>query len=274
MVLFEYSRFLKGTNIRSIEITEEGVIAALHSPSLRLWCLPSDRGHVAISNLNFRQYEVQELERLLAFARDGDTFFDIGANVGLYSIAFAQKCPNSTICAFEPIRTTWDELNRNILLNGVSVKTYNIGLGEGKGRADFYFDKAATGATSGAPLGAGFETEIVTGSVEPLDAFIHLKPSILKCDVEGAELMVFKGGAKTIETCLPVIQCEMLRKWAKRFNYHPNQIIAFMEALGYKCFSLENDRLVYFSEMTEETVQTNFYFLHTEKHQNFISTGS
>lgn len=69
-----------------------------------------------------------------------------------------------------------------------------------------------------------------------------------------------------------VIQCEMLRKWARRFNYHPNHIITFMETMGYRCFSLENKRLTYFPEMTEETVETNFYFLHTEKHKDFICT--
>ena len=47
----------------------------------------------------------------------------------------------------------------------------------------------------------------------------------IKCDVEGAELFVYKGGMEIIENSKPLIFSEMLRKWSAKFGYHPNDII-------------------------------------------------
>jgi hypothetical protein len=55
--LFEYMPFLRDTNIRSIELNEDGVVFAFHDPGIRLWCTPEDQRHTAITSLNFRQYE-------------------------------------------------------------------------------------------------------------------------------------------------------------------------------------------------------------------------
>lgn len=99
----------------------------------------------------------------------------------------------------------------------------------------------------------------------PMNNMIQLRPNIIKCDVEGAELLVFKGGAETLEKYKPIIQCEMLRKWAKRFNYHPNDIISFLGKLGYECFTLHDGKLDRFETMTVDTVDMNFYFIHPEK---------
>ena len=266
--LFEYPSFLRGTNVSAIEIVEDGVIMTLRSPALRLWCPPVDQASVAIKNLNYRQYEQKELDAFLKLATDCKTFFDIGANVGLYSIAYAKRFTGRVI-AFEAVAVTRNELQRNIELNGpsrISVKPF--GLSNQSGDVKFYFDPTIAGAAAGAPLGDEFGvTECLDCSVRRLDDLELPDPDIIKIDVEGMELKVFQGGAKTSARALPIIQCEMLRKWAKRFGYHPNEIIAFLAQLGYQCFRLEQGRFVPFTEMTEETGETNFYFLHTEKHR-------
>jgi hypothetical protein len=95
-------------------------------------------------------------------------------------------------------------------------------------------------------------------------------PNVIKCDVEGAELLVFRGAEKTLNQSHPIIQCEMLRKWAKRFDYHPNDLIAYLAEFGYQCFHLDPadpTKLVRFYTMIDSTVETNFYFLHPLKHK-------
>src|SRR5665213_2400703 len=99
--LFEYSQFLGSTNVDAIEVNEAGVVFRLRDPQLKLWCTPEDQRHVAIANLNFRQYESQELGAVLRLAKPCSVFFDIGANVGFYSIAVGQRFPDSRIIAFE-----------------------------------------------------------------------------------------------------------------------------------------------------------------------------
>jgi hypothetical protein len=63
---------------------------------------------------------------------------------------------------------------------------------------------------------------------------------------------------------------EMLRKWSKRFGYHPNEIIALFQQFGYHCFVLSEGILQPFLEMTEQTVETNFFFLHAERHLEMV----
>src|SRR5208283_4845586 len=209
-------------------------------------------------------YELAEREMLFSLAKDGDTFFDIGANVGLYSISFAQRFPKSKVYAFEPIPQMRQELNRN-LGEIRNVFIYAFGLSNTTGFVDFYFSEYDPGATSLAPLEERFgPITVVKKIVTTLDFQCHARhpaPNIIKCDVEGAELLVLKGGVKTIEKYRPIIQCEMLRKWAKRFNYHPNDIIAFLGQFGYQCFVLRDGNLETFETMTDETTETNFYFL-------------
>jgi hypothetical protein len=62
----------------------------------------------------------------------------------------------------------------------------------------------------------------------------------------------------------------MLRKWSLKFNYHPNEIIELLKIIGYKCFILQNERLREFYLMDESTTDTNFIFLHVEKHKSII----
>jgi hypothetical protein len=88
----------------------------------------------------------------------------------------------------------------------------------------------------------------------------------LKCDVEGAEYFVFQGGIETIKKFRPMIFTEMLRKWSAKFNYHPNDIIQYLNAIGYSSFIIHDSRLKRFHLMDNNTLETNFIFLHNEKH--------
>jgi len=273
--LFDYPSFLRSSNVETIEINEEGVLVSLRDPQLKLWCTPQDRGHVAIASLNFRQYESAELEAIMLLAKACRTIFDIGANVGLYSIAVGRNFPRSRVISFEPIPSTYRELLRNLAINHVeNVTAYNIGLSDHSSDAPFFFDGTYSAAASGEPLGPEFgPTETLVCPVETLDDFVDrtgVSPDLIKCDVEGGELQVFRGGKKLFERLKPIIFTEMLRKWSKRFGYHPNDIIAFFQQFGYQCYVLSDGFLRPFPEMTEHTVETNFFFLHTERHLQMV----
>lgn len=70
-----------------------------------------------------------------------------------------------------------------------------------------------------------------------------------------------QGALKTLKQDQPVVFTEMLRKWAAKFNYHPNEVIALFTSLGYECFYASIDgTLLDFNEMTDETKETNFFF--------------
>jgi hypothetical protein len=98
----------------------------------------------------------------------------------------------------------------------------------------------------------------------------NLQVDFIKCDVEGAELFAFEGAVAILKRDKPIVFTEMLRKWAAKFHYHPNKIFELFFSLGYRSFYTEGIALVELNEMTDETVETNFFFLHSEKHRNLI----
>ena len=108
--------------------------------------------------------------------------------------------------------------------------------------------------------------------VDTIDNYIKdnnvRKLDFIKCDVEGAELLTFKGGIETISEHKPIMFTEMLRKWSAKFNYHPNEIIDLLKMIGYSCYFVDGTRLKEITIITDETNETNFFFLHKEKHQN------
>jgi transketolase len=125
-------------------------------------------------------------------------------------------------------------------------------------------------AASARPLFASDENREVSVEMTTLDAFSAAaklsRIDLIKCDVEGAELFVLRGGLSTIERTRPVLMLEMLRKWARVYGYHPNDIIALLAPLGYRCYSLADGALCEHVRIDDETLPTNFFFLDPERH--------
>ncbi len=62
--------------------------------------------------------------------KDNDVIFDVGANIGLFSLYMAQKARDLTIFAFEPVPTIFEVLKANLKNLSAKIKTYEIGLSD------------------------------------------------------------------------------------------------------------------------------------------------
>ncbi|MEI6564642.1 MAG: FkbM family methyltransferase [bacterium] len=273
--LFAYADFLRGTDVARIEITDGQIVMQSRERGIRMVCNKDDKRIIPIEILNFGSFEKPELDMMLRLVGDQSTILDIGANVGWYSIALAKAYPSARILAFEPIPSTYRQLQENIRINDVhNVKIHNFGLSDRIDTLTFYFYPECSGNASLANLTSSQGVEVLSCPVRTLDDFAtegDVTVDFIKCDVEGAELLVFKGGVQMIGRCRPIIFTELLRKWSAKFDYHPNQIIELLAGLGYQCFTVEEGRLTSFFSMDENTVETNFIFLHTAKHASLIA---
>ncbi len=271
--LFEYAEFLRSTEIAGIEITDGRVVMTTRA-GIRLLCNPADKRIAPLEILNFGTYEAAHADMMNALVREGSTVLDVGANIGFYTISLARQVPSATVVAFEPVPATFAYLRENLELNGVTnARIFNVGLSDQEGEQVFYFSPRNSVSASAARVTAEADTAAVVCRVRRLDDFAreqHLRIDVLKCDVEGAEYLVLRGAAETLRRARPVIVAEMLRKWAAKFNYHPNDIIRFLGALGYRCFTTADRRLVPFAAMDEHTTDTNFFFLHADQHREQI----
>ena len=271
--LLDYASWLKRTLVARIEIVEEAVILTCRS-GLRLRYDDPEEQYSVLSLLNFGNYEPGDSDMLfrlagLLAAERPLTFLDIGANLGYYALSVGLAHPAAEVHAFEPVPHSFRGLERNLAVNGLgNVHLHNLGFLAEPGPRDFFLNPRISGRASVRNLAADPGAQPVTCAVARLDDFVQahgLAPDLVKIDVEGAELAVLRGGLETLARHRPLLMLEMMRKWAGQFGYHPNEIIGLLGGLGYRCYRMEWPGLVPFPAMTEDTVATNFFFLH-ERH--------
>jgi len=273
-ILFDYSEFMKNTNISKIEIEDDAVVFTCRDSQIKLSCAKDDVCLTPLTILNFGNYESAELKIQLQLIQDGDTIFDIGGNVGWYAIHVAKARPASIIYAFEPVPWTFNEMQKNISLNSINnIQNHNFGFSDKTGEFEFFFDPAISGNASLVNVAEKKDIQVFKCKVNTLDDYTKdkkLKIDFIKCDVEGAELLVFKGGEATIRENKPIIFAEMLRKWSAKFNYHPNAIIDFFKTLDYSPYVINGEKLQKFGLVDDDTVETNYFFLHNTRHADLV----
>lgn len=276
--LREYQELIAGTDVDSIEIYGDELRIRTSRGIVMVW-RPEDMGTVPNVLVNYGHYEPTESAHLLAAGAGAQVIFDVGANIGYYSLHWASRmAPGGTIHAFEPVPSTFAWFSRNIALNHLEgvIRANNIGLGDAAGTIPIFMPEfMGSGAASMRNLHPDEVTRKLEVKQETLDRYFLdsglNRLDLIKADVEGAELFVLRGGRNTIAKCRPLIFLELLRKWAKPFGYHPNDVLGMLGEMGYRCYTFDDGRLIPFQSMTEETTQKNFFFAHPDAHRRWLS---
>ena len=240
----------------------------------------NDINHTVSNTILERGYyekcETEMMYEIISYLPENSVLFDIGANTGYYSLCYKTWFPDADVYSFEPLPDIYITLFDNVQLNfgsdtkGIIINNY--GFFDKEQVIEFYYNDKEGGASSIKNIREIDEAKKVKCSVTTLDSFVEknkLQIDFIKCDVEGAELFVFKGGIQTLKDSKPVIFTEMLRKWSALFNYHPNDIISLLSDIGYKCFVIKDMCLSPFITVTGETVETNYIFIHSSKLELF-----
>ena len=158
--------------------------------------------------------EREVLADLLGRLRPDDVFWDVGANIGTHTCLAADVLSSGTVVAFEPHPDNFADLERNVALNGLgNVRTMNCGLGAAS--ATETLNLTGEGAGYGTHSLVGIEDGVGTVAVQiergdDLIAEGLPAPTVIKVDVQGAELSVFDGlgDALSREACR-VVLCEV-----------------------------------------------------------------
>lgn len=220
-------------------------------------------------------YEPYESTVLSSLAKGSRVIFDVGANVGWYAIQFSRAAGASArVFCFEPVPATHAKLARNVRLNGLEsrIRLFDFGLGERAGTAEFFLPSVSgSAAASARNLHPEEQVAQLTVRLDVLDDFVAREAidrvDLIKCDVEGAELYVLRGAARVIERDKPAIFLEMLRKWARQFDYHPNDVVRLLAQSGYRCWAVGENSVREIDAVNEDTPETNYVFLHSS-HQD------
>ncbi len=74
----------------------------------------------------------------------GAVVFDVGANIGLFTLSAARRAPGARLYAFEPIPAVFEKLRANAALHGVDARLFDCGLAARPGSAVFTFYRHAS----------------------------------------------------------------------------------------------------------------------------------
>lgn len=152
--------------------------------------------------------EPETIEWLRENLHDGDVFYDVGANIGLYSLYAAKLRPACRVFAFEPESHNFGSLCGNLLLNRIeNVTPCFFPLSSHEAFAPFYvYDLRSGGALHSlgraSPLRDG-PPVMMTGAIAvSIDVLVSRHglpaPDLLKLDVDGNEEQILDGAAAVL----------------------------------------------------------------------------
>ena len=192
-------------------------------------------------------YELPVQQALTNYLKPGDIFYDIGANVGFFSIIAAKLVGSrGRVYAFEPSPQNAADLRHNIKINGFSnidviEKAVSSNSGKGKLLLADYCGAYSLSRTNFSTTVARDEITVELISID--DAFTSQKllpPDVVKIDVEGAEEEVLRGMVQTIKQFQPIVIYEIDDKVREIFERKQQQINSILHALKYKIIFLED----------------------------------
>jgi FkbM family methyltransferase len=168
--------------------------------------------------------------------RDAKCAWDIGANIGLWTLLLAGiKPPLQQIICFEPDETNRRILQANLTRNNITIAQVRAqALSSRHGAGEFNVD-LVTGSTGTLEQGGSFveewygrKTDRVAIELETVDRLVEAGttvPDFIKIDVEGHELSVLEGARQTLQKYHPILMMEV--------TAHAEEIGKLLSDLGY-----------------------------------------
>ena len=193
--------------------------------------------HAHLGSIAFGNLESSVQEAMLRHVPAGGVFYDVGANLGFFALLGAHMTgPDGRVLAFEPAPDNAAAIRHNAEVNGllnVEVVEKAVAASAGEGRLQVVDDQSWSkleeyGAHPGTervldvPVIA-LDEEISAGALPP--------PDVVKIDVEGAEIAVLEGMARTLAEHRPAIICEL-------HDTH-REFVEHIRGAGYRVVNLE-----------------------------------
>ena len=216
--------------------------------------------YIGLSLREYGEFSEIELSLMSKFIMKDDVVFDIGSNIGAFTVPFAKKVGElGQVYAFEPQKVIYDLLQDNVNKNKLkNVKIFNVGMGKKKDELELNeIDYSKVGNFGGVSFkydSSSFTKNIKNKKykvkIKNLNEFMEIeKCNFMKIDVELMELDILTGGKNFLKKFRPIL-------WIENHQFYPNEINKFL---------LENDYDAYwaYSKIFNETnhfINDNNYF--------------
>ncbi len=210
------------------------------------------------------EFEGAEIALLTSALPPGGVLIDVGANIGRLTIEAAIAVDGLRVLAVEPVEHTYTALAANITRNGLASRVIvrRLALSDHVGRGVMTSDLgSANHLVSDNQVPGHEQIEITT-----LDSLLAQqgldRVDVIKCDVEGAELLVLMGATRTLDTFRPAILVEIEQRWATRYERNATELFDYLSARGYGYERIRGGKVEPHgsSVMEDLAVANNFWF--------------
>ncbi|MBP7808087.1 MAG: FkbM family methyltransferase [Bacteroidia bacterium] len=210
-------------------------------------------------------------------AKKTNTFYDVGANIGYYSLLAAKINPNMKVKSFEPSAGPLHYLRENVALNNLkNIKVEALALADTNGEIVFYEEKspkytyikynlAGEGNAGSKTLPERFNKNTVKAVT--FDDYLQQNPNdvveLMKMDTEGTEHYILKKAHHLLSNHKPLIICETL------FNTIEKDLEEILIPYGYEFYNHVGTGLqkVDSIKRTTDNGVRNCFFVHPSKKQ-------
>lgn len=226
---------------------------------------------VSTSILTYGFFEEGLTTIILRYLKNGDTFFDIGAHFGYYTLLASYIVGNNAkVYSFEPTPNTYEilksnvERKSNVVLNNCALYSKEIMLKFND------YGHAYSAFNSFSIYRARLREEILK-KLDPIninvktiaiDKYIEntkCEPDFIKIDAENSELEILKGAKDTIERYHPIITVEVGDYGIN--DKHSSECISLLNNYGYQAYEYRNNRILKHNIKNEYTYD-NILFLY------------
>jgi len=208
-------------------------------------------GKMTGRSLYFKTYEPDLVNLLQRELEPGDTFVDIGAHVGFFSLVAATLIHDTgKIYSFEPLPENYDLLNRNLYQNSIEqAVTEDVLVGRKSGGGKLYLSPNNPGGGtpnySEARGHAMFDPDkYINKKVISADDYFEQESRIdfVKIDVQGGEFDVLKGMNRILSEQSPELVVEIHKHALNNEDISPNVLFDFLTKLDYKPYAVSDNK--------------------------------
>ena len=229
-------------------LSREATIILVRGSSLKIILPPAWHGSSKLCYALGWEHD-DDLVYLAAKASPGSVIVDVGANIGVWTLLLSSKVgPDGRVIACEPSEQTYEALARNLSLNRLrNAIPIRVALSDASGTVRLYRAADATRNSLGrtrSDVADDFE-DVHAVTLDALVEELQLgHVDILKIDVEGAEPMVLRGAAKTLEAFRPTVLFEINATALKALGLPHDAAWTILSQLGYAFYSLKCGALI------------------------------
>lgn len=224
-----------------------------------------------------KKYSFEYVEIFRDLIKNIGVFYDVGANIGYYSLIAAAENKDIQVIAFEPASGPLFYLRENVRINKFKNITIEpLALAEADGETKFfevtnkkyrYLKHNLSGESNAGSKISGRNYKTCSVKIKKLDGYFKESPfgqiDLMKLDTEGTEHLILEHAQEVISSMKPIIICETL------FSTIEHELENIMKSHNYLFFNHTERGLVEVSSIIrkEDDGVRNCFFVHPSKYE-------